>query len=812
MKQHIFFLGGHDAEMLEIRNILREKEERFFDHHLSWGALLSAYEQELKNLSDDSIPVFIELKPDCQYPQNAILVDHHDEKAGKDRKTSLEQVAGLLGIRLNRYQQLISANDKGHIRGMKALHATEEEISEIRYSDRKAQGVTDDDERLAEASVNKQLEKIGNNTAIIDSLTDKVSAVSDRIYDQYRHIFVFTPDGQMSYSGEGEMVCRLVTMYEKKQNDKPSAEFWWGGDMPDYGFFGTAEPLDKEEIRKMAKDIQKRIISQHIFMFPFRISNQGEKESSPVDIRCVFNEFRNSGWEYKPYNPTDSAANYSEYFYFHEYIRKAIFETRACEEIEELLEKDAAEVISYYFERETDKDSQMVIHIKEDPYNPNTFGPYKLRIDHLSLRLFETGIGMISIEVLNHDYEKMQDVLCINDFGRRIYPQFLAEPESGGIGATKDGFLAERIEFRCKDFQSDEIFSFENYFKKELEVAEYMRNLLGASFLEKFKYVPIIDDRMYTVCWYGSDCWSKKLAEKNAETGELGYESADEWYKYIFVDGKSMGCAPGDLKTELVRKHTYPRWAAWGTFFGVTRYSLMCLTDQGYFGSNIIRNHIQTMYYQIAVILLAQRASVLKFSADVTKISGEIESFVRSDNGEEFKPIEQEIKKLHSAYIRFVNRLWFTEVTPQEQGIEIYTIALEAMGLKDQTEELKDEIRELYEFAKTEEDAKRNKRLSILNTIIFFFMPATLIVALSDFIIGFLPDGEDGEGRLIAGLLIFLMIALSGYAASRKLLEADYEDEIEKLIRPRTFYDILSQFWVFIPFLLALWIVIKIIS
>lgn len=350
--------------------------------------------------------------------------------------------------------------------------------------------------------------------------------------------------------------------------------------MPEYGYFGTTEPLDKEEIRKMANEMQERIISQHIFMFPFRISNQGEKENSPADIRSVFHEFRNSGWKYKSYNPTDSAANYNEYFYFHEYIRKAIFETRASGKIEECLEKGAAEVISYYFERETGEDSQMVIHIKDDPDNPDTLGPYKLRIDHLSLRLFETGIGIISIEVLNHDYEKIQDVLCINDFGRRLYPQFLAEPEFGDLNPTKGSFLADRIEFQCKDFQSDETLLFENYFKQELQVAEYMRKLTGIHFLEKFKYVPILDDRMYTVCWYGSDWWSRKLAEMNEETGEFAYKSSDEWYKFIFVDGKNVGCAPGEMKTELIKKHTYSRWASGGSFFGVTRYSLMCLTNQ----------------------------------------------------------------------------------------------------------------------------------------------------------------------------------------------------------------------------------------
>ena len=57
MNRCIFFLGGHDAEMLEIRNLLQEKDECFFDKHLSWGALLSAYESELKSLPDDIIPL-----------------------------------------------------------------------------------------------------------------------------------------------------------------------------------------------------------------------------------------------------------------------------------------------------------------------------------------------------------------------------------------------------------------------------------------------------------------------------------------------------------------------------------------------------------------------------------------------------------------------------------------------------------------------------------------------------------------------------------------------------------------------------------
>ena len=36
--KYTFFLGGHDAEMLEIRDILELKGLSFYDNGLSWGA------------------------------------------------------------------------------------------------------------------------------------------------------------------------------------------------------------------------------------------------------------------------------------------------------------------------------------------------------------------------------------------------------------------------------------------------------------------------------------------------------------------------------------------------------------------------------------------------------------------------------------------------------------------------------------------------------------------------------------------------------------------------------------------------------
>lgn len=43
-------------------------------------------------------------------------------------------------------------------------------------------------------------------------------------------------------------------------------------------------------------------------------------------------------------------------------------------------------------------------------------------------------MGVLTIGLNNKNYPDFNDVLLINDFGRRIYPQFISEPESDDPG------------------------------------------------------------------------------------------------------------------------------------------------------------------------------------------------------------------------------------------------------------------------------------------------------------------------------------------------------------------------------------------
>lgn len=240
--KRLFLLGGYDLEMIEIKKILNEKKEEYFDKNLSWGAKLSYYTNEISENKDMEI-VGIELIKDMKLDFNYIDIDHHNENI--DKKSSLEQVAHLLGIKLTREQMLIAKNDTGYISAMKSYGATKEEIAKIRLLDRQAQGISEEEEKLAEKSLseNKRDER---GIVVIRSLTSKFSAITDRLYPAER-IFVYT-ENEFTYYGI--KARELGEKYQDKFDDK----IYFGGS--ENGYFGAGEgQLSLDEIEGILREV-----------------------------------------------------------------------------------------------------------------------------------------------------------------------------------------------------------------------------------------------------------------------------------------------------------------------------------------------------------------------------------------------------------------------------------------------------------------------------------------------------------------------------------------------------------------------------
>lgn len=242
-----FFLGGRDLEMKTIAAVLRQRNILFADKSLSWAARASDYIEEIKQvLADGFVPILVELRNDLEEPlaTSVRIVDHHGRLAGIHAPTSLEQVLNLLGVeaefvKSNREWQLVIANDRGHIRGLKQLNppAGDEEILATRLADLKAQGVAQREIDDAKAAVASALEfKAGGRLAVVHAPSDRTSLVAEMCEPIFEgpdvtNLLVIGPN-EVGFYGDGDLVELLATLSKE-------AEAWYGGSLPEFGFWGA---------------------------------------------------------------------------------------------------------------------------------------------------------------------------------------------------------------------------------------------------------------------------------------------------------------------------------------------------------------------------------------------------------------------------------------------------------------------------------------------------------------------------------------------------------------------------------------------
>lgn len=240
----IFFLGGHDLEMLTIRELLaREVPGRFHDKGLRWGAKASKYRGEIESgLARGHVPVLVELTDDLGLdPHRVIVVDHHGPQARADRPTSLHQVFDLLGLsreKWTRWFELVAANDRGYVPALREAGATQEEIKQIRSADRAAQGITAQDELQGESAVTHAQRLAGGLLTVVRLPHTRTATVADRLEPAlggpgYQSLLVVCP-GEVNFFGSGNLVQALHETF-------PGG--WYGGALPDRGFWGHGEPV-----------------------------------------------------------------------------------------------------------------------------------------------------------------------------------------------------------------------------------------------------------------------------------------------------------------------------------------------------------------------------------------------------------------------------------------------------------------------------------------------------------------------------------------------------------------------------------------
>lgn len=447
-----------------------------------------------------------------------------------------------------------------------------------------------------------------------------------------------------------------------------------------------------------------KTISYHIFMFPFRLKS--EWNHATIDSML-----KGASWERKQfaYDDGDFASNFSEQGYFYDFTAGAMFD-----------DPDSLNRVLSTYRLSTEEGDTYTINI-------NKYGKrksYTLAVDKIELNIYDEKAAILGFHLRNDSYTDIQDILFINDYGRRIYPQYLANDKDGHIDLqkTKNSFLADSITLALKRFPHlyDD---FSAYARKPIPPYTLPKYIKGILPIELHECRWLLDDRMYVVSYYSNIDFSNKMKEYGKEGKWLDDKRVEwDWYQYIFIDNDDPTCMNEEMFKELLERATYKRWSNYGTFFGISRYSFTCLIGNDGIG---LLTHMKTMYYKMASLVLAQRVLSLYYSSEISEISKDLDEKKLTN-----KELRKRVSALNRDYLRFVNNVYFREVTPLDQGIELYDKLQEQMNIERDEKGLSSEVEQLYHYVTMTNDEQRNEAAEKLSKIATLFLIPTLLTGI----------------------------------------------------------------------------------
>ena len=235
---------NNDLEAKTIIEMLEREGEKYLVTGQTWGASWEKLEEEIKNELKEAIENGTEVYGiELQGNSNgAINIDHHiyGEDDRRNPKSSIEQVADILGKELTLDEQFVSANDKGYIPAMEELGEKlkinpkdlKEIIANIRMRDRETQGITSEQEAQAEEAIKTLGElKEKRNYISIDLPHSKTSTVTDRLYGKYDNLLVTSEDGETNFFGKTEIIKMLSERFPNgwSGGSLDQGSGYWGG-------------------------------------------------------------------------------------------------------------------------------------------------------------------------------------------------------------------------------------------------------------------------------------------------------------------------------------------------------------------------------------------------------------------------------------------------------------------------------------------------------------------------------------------------------------------------------------------------------
>lgn len=498
----------------------------------------------------------------------------------------------------------------------------------------------------------------------------------------------------------------------------------------------------------MAEKNVENYYSKHIFMANFRLKE--DKNSKNKNVNDIV--FDNDVW--KKYsiddvkNVGEFVDNYTNYNYFNEQARDLIF-----------YKENKSKVVSYKFEHiDSSENSEYIIDIND----VNERKTYELNLDKIILKEYEIinkKSYLMMIYVTNNKYGDISDIKNINQYGRRLFSPWIPLDLGNGantecpddlqihIGKDKIYSNYENSGKADLNYKDKEIFKYnfddKNKYKSYSERLNFIRqkevndkndksiidnrresylirNILNykkESKDEKIEIELINPDRMYVGFYLKNNSLIERIKKYSTEKQEYLTEKqeyaylyddslSDQLYALAYIDGEDATCQSRVMRKKLLQETIYDRWIDWGTIHTVTHNGFGCIATDGAPYESVIMPFL-TEYMEMMALVLLQRNLLLEFHIEAKKLSPEFNS--------------EKLENLQKDYVKFKTQVLLFEVTPQEQGYEIYRLMQKQLYIDEEKEKLDDIMNSLYEVANIKHSIELNiimNRLTIIAILI----------------------------------------------------------------------------------------------
>lgn len=499
--------------------------------------------------------------------------------------------------------------------------------------------------------------------------------------------------------------------------------------------------------------------SSHIFIFPVQWENSG----NPMDLfgeryhLYTIHKNRSSKWK-RVTSPSDSeemSVRYNEHQYFFDFVHNALYDTGP----------EPHPVIDH-FERIENGNQSLSYEIG---YRVNGKDKsFTLTVDSIHLNIYFTGVGLLIFNVSNNSYRETDDINLINHYGSRVFPVYDSNKNetSGLSGESLPRYLAiTGLEGDSDRYRED----FSQFSKSSRgETARFLTSLM-VDFDPNITIKARVDQRMFVLCWVFSEELSQAIKEQESFKKYIG---STEWFRLLHLDGNECSCRNSTMRMDILNKQTYARWQEKGLLYGITPNSFMVISDTGEDSKQKFLSHFRAMYARMAELVLMQRVSILNFSGEVTRIS--------TLNLEDATRMGVIIDDLYMSYIRFVNQCFFIEITPRQEGTDLYKLYLETLEIQPQLDDLNKEIDDLHQYGLMLDEKLQGRHIKLLTILGSLFLLPTFITGFYG--MNLFPDALKNHFWLLSAVSALLLAIAGGLWGIMSLVKPKHKNITRILI------------------------------